>query len=80
MSPLVPVFLSPSVSELPDVDRKPPTNPSGHHHCKSKIVSQKNQKNLCSSMLWSSRILYLNTWDRRIFLIFLPKAIFGMEE
>lgn len=46
MSPLVSVFLSPSVSELPDADRNPFTNPSGLHHCKSKSLSQKNGENI----------------------------------
>ncbi len=51
MSPLVSVFLSPSVSKLPDADRNPFTNPSGLLHCKSKSLSQKNGENAGGSGL-----------------------------
>ena len=59
ISPLATVFRSSSMSKLPDADRKPFPNPSGQHHCKSKIVPPKILKNLCSTEL-GDKILFVH--------------------
>ena len=59
MSTLVNGFRSASVSKLPDAERNSFTNPSGEHHYKSKIVSQKNIKKylLMNGLRQKSQIL-----------------------
>ena len=74
MAPLLPGLHSPSVSELPSADCQPPSTPMGHSF--NPLENRYRKKIL--KYICLNRILSIKYWDRRIFKILLPKAIFDL--
>ena len=60
-----------AMSKLLSACSKPPSTPLGSYPNVLKSFHRKILKNICTN-----RILSIKYWNRRIFKIFLPKAIF----